>query len=48
MPAEVLRNVKSTVVPTTGTDPDDADADKQLSISKDRLSSWLTLSSRLP
>ena len=27
MPADVLRNVKSTVVPTMGTD--DADADKQ-------------------
>ena len=27
MPPEVLRNVKSTLVPTIGTDPDDADAD---------------------
>ena len=31
MPPEVLRNVKSTVVPTMSTDPDDADADKQYS-----------------
>ena len=29
MPPQVLRSVKSTVVPTMGTDPDDADADKQ-------------------
>ena len=31
MPSEVLRNVKSTVVPMMCTDPDDVDADKQYS-----------------
>ena len=31
MPPEVIRNVKSTVVPTMGTNPSDANADKQYS-----------------